>query len=265
MKLKTYIALSLALSSALTLSANAKENDVVARGSIVAISSTSVTVQALTCAITPATKYEDRNGASTTIDQFQVGDFAKLKCRGDSATELELEDEQSGGGNNGGGNNGGGNGFERSRSTRLSAVEGVSTQASGRVEYEVKKEGKKRREFRFRTWVKVPVPSTVPAAADNAQASALTLSLTLSRDGAAYAVCDLVFNHLHKNPNSFRPPYAEYRIDIRNKKGGIVSKKGVCDTDLAADGIQAGIPAPKAGDVLVVQDELAGAFLDGTM
>lgn len=74
------------------------EDDIVARGAIVSISPTSLTVGSMTFAITASTTYEGVSDQPATIADFTVGDIVEVKAsqNPDSslvALKLELEDD----------------------------------------------------------------------------------------------------------------------------------------------------------------------------
>lgn len=255
--------------------ASAKDGDVEARGPLVSLTSTSVTVRALTCTVSSSTEFKDENDKLISPSDFVVGDNVKLKCRGTAAKELERKrnDDNTGdggdsdGSDDNGGDDKGGSGGSKKREIELdgraSAVTGVLTSATGKLEYKYKADEKGRVEIRFEGNVKIPVPSTIPPITDEAAASALGLVLTLTRDGAAFAQCDFAYDGLRTyKQNRSR---AEFKVDIKQKKGSLQTKKGSCDTDLAQDGIQSGVPTPKKGDKFIVSEESAGSILEGTV
>jgi hypothetical protein len=265
-----------------TVDAYARDNEVRQRGPIAQLSSTSVTVAGLTCPITAGTEFENRAGARISLSEFAVGDYVKLVCRDGEAHSLELEDEGSGSGgsdddgaaddgdssNSGGSDDKGGDDSSRGGSdddTRLSSrllpMSGSGSGAVGKVNYRNKVNGSNR-DDRFKITVKIPVPSEVPAVVGFDDGASLNLSALLLRNGVPYAECTLEYDH-----RSFIKgvPAVEYKAEVRFKlkKSRFRARfaKGMCDTDLATDGVQRGFPVVQSGDEVVVSDSAAGAFL----
>jgi len=281
----------------------AKNGDIKAEGILSALSATSATVAGATYVIDAQTDFENANGADISPSAFSVGDRVEIKGPRVNgvliARELELQadltpgsgaspspsaspsaspspsptlgddrghhgngDDSGHGGNQGGGKSGkgsGGNSQESRLRAKMSRVEG--SLAGGKLDYRVES-----KETRLSVNVKIPLPSTLPAIADSTAAAAAALEVALSRSGVEYAVCDLAYNTSHDDDHDDDSLHAEYRVDVRQRTGrSLREKKGSCDTDLAVEGIQAGIPAVEVGDTLSVRLEGGASFLTGTV
>lgn len=126
----------------------------------------------------------------------------------------------------------------------------------------------------FEAKVKVPVPSTGLGIIDEATATAADLRLILARSDTPYAECLLEFDEIEtEDEDGEVQTEAEYKVKVgaRLRKGVLVLQedKGECDTDLAAEGVQAGVPAVQEGDVATVSivppaPASAIPFLEGT-
>ena len=121
----------------------------------------------------------------------------------------------------------------------------------------------KNSETRLQVNVKVPLPSTLPALADRAAAESALLEIGFARAGTEYAVCS--FSIDDDSDGAENPLRPEFKVDIKLKRTNLRLKKGACDTDLAIDGIQSGIPSPVEGDTIAVRIEGETAFLTGTV
>lgn len=306
MKHKKMLAWTLSALGALSLSEPtfARDGDVSLRGAIQAIDATSVTVNGKSCTISASTKFEGSNDTLLTLADFKVGDSVHLQCRDGIARELEQEQESSNpqpsaspspsasaspsatpspkhrdddrdddsnqrDDNRGKGRSDGKSSPDdtgtREVKARLSAAPNVSTQARGRVEY--KSEGNSRKlERRFRAWVSLPLPSSIPAAADINASAALSLGLTLSRAGTAYAHCQLAFDAPEAQENDDSPAArAQYRLDVRVRGNKLPSSRGSCDLDLTTEGVQSGVPSIQKGDSVAIDETNAGVFLVGSL
>ena len=277
----------------------AREDDVVARGSLLTLSNTTVTVGTLTCNVDSSTEYRDVNDRPILASAFTIGERVKLKCRGGIAHELEKERSSSSptpsatstpnsqddnrdrnhngedrsnsnrrdGERRGEDRRGGGREREIEFEKRFKKVTDVVTTAKGKIEYKLKL---KKNETRgsLKISVKVPVPSTVPAVADQDAAGTLALKGVFSRLDSnsvqsSFAQCDFAFDRIVENEEG--AIFAEYKVVLENKKGTVVVKKGSCDLDLVTDGVQSGIPELKRGDKVVVQDATPLAFLEAKL
>ena len=276
--------------------AHAKDGDIKAEGILSALSATSATVAGATYVIDAQTDFEDDNGADISPSAFSVGDRVEIKGPRVNgvliARELELKadltpgsgatpspsaspspsptlsDDRGHHGNGRGGsddsrghgNSGKGGDSQESRlRAKMTRVEG--SLAGGKLDYRLE-----RKETRLSVNVKIPLPSTLPAIADSTAAAAAALEVALSRSGVEYAVCDLAFNPSDEDDHDDDSLHAEYRVDVRQRVGrSLREKKGSCDTDLAIEGIQAGIPAVEVGDTLNVRLEGGAAFLTATV
>ncbi len=144
---------------------------------------------------------------------------------------------------------------------RLIPTDGVATLARGKVEYRLKSNGSKR-DDRLKITVKIPLPSSIPAAADQTEAQALVLRAVFYRAGVAYAACSLGY---HDDEQLEHPSIAEFRSDVRGrgKKSNLKLKEnhGSCLINLNSPDEQPGLPIVQSGDSLNVEDSVAGEFL----
>lgn len=92
-------------------------------------------------------------------------------------------------------------------------------------------------------------------------AATLPLTFTLFRSGVAYATCTLKFDGIKTKSASST---AEYKLEIKRSEGKIRYKKGSCDVDLTTIEIQRGLPAILRGDTVVLEETVAGVFMDGS-
>lgn len=260
---------------------HARDNDVKQRGPIAQLSPSSVTVGGLTCPITGGTEFENQAGARISLSDFAIGDYVKLVCRDGEAHSLELEDAGSGGGGSddsgsgddnssgsGGSDDNGGDDSSRGGSddntrlgSRLLPMSGSGSSAVGKVNYRNKVNGSNR-DDRFKITVKIPVPSEVPSVANFDEGANLNLRALLQRNGVPYAECALEYDHRSLIKGVPAVEYkAEVRFKLKKSRYRARFAKGMCDTDLATDGVQRGFPVVQSGDEVIVSDSAAGAFL----
>jgi hypothetical protein len=111
----------------------------------------------------------------------------------------------------------------------------------------------------FKGKVKIPVdPSSQLGIIDEAAAEGADIRMILSRDDGTglftdFAECLLALDEVEieeEDDDDGDGVQAKYKVDVRIKKGAVQAKKGVCDIDLLAAGIQSGIPDAKAGDMV---------------
>jgi hypothetical protein len=165
-------------------------------------------------------------------------------------------DDHGGGSHHGNGtdNHGGGNGTTAGAS--LSGT--VQSGAYGKLTLK-----QQTRATRFEAEVKIPVPATALAITDRAAAENATLTLTLSHaDGTPYAECDFDLAKFKSRRSSGQS--AGYKIEIKDRRGYLQERFGVCDIDLSTAGVQSGVPAAQAGDAAEVAIDTNGVvFLGG--
>ncbi len=152
-----------------------------------------------------------------------------------------------------------------SPATSPCAPGGTPPEPNAEGEAEHKKEGRngivKKDEFEAK--VKVPVdPTSALGITDEAAAEEADIRMILSRDDGTglfidFAECLLILDEIEieeedddEDDDDDAEQYAEYKVKVGIKKGAVQTKKGVCDTDLLAAGIQSGIPDAKAGDLV---------------
>ena len=98
---------------------------------------------------------------------------------------------------------------------------------------------------------------------DRLAAEGADIRMILSRDDGTglftdFAECRLVFDEIEvedeADDEEGSEVYAEYKVDVRIKKGAVQAKKGSCDvTTTGADGVVTtapGVPDAKAGDMV---------------
>lgn len=247
-------------------------DDVVTRGRLNAINSSSATVATTTCALNDSTKYKDENDNSIARTDLTVGDTVKMRCRDSVAREIEIENESSSSSSSSNSSNSSSSsssssrgdddkGSDKSFKGSCDSVDGVTSEGTGTLKFQSSTEDGVR-ESRFSASIKIPVPSTTPAVTTIEQASALSLKITLLRANVAYAQCSFVFNRVRSEKGS---PAAEYMVNVQKEGRKLRLRKGTCDIDLATDGIQAGVPIARKGDTAIVEDSVAGVFLEATL
>lgn len=104
---------------------------------------------------------------------------------------------------------------------------------------------------RFKAMLDIPIPSEGLGILTAEEAAAAEVRVTLSRDGVAYAECTLAFAADEEEEEGDKAHFA-VDIDLKVKKEVPVlnEKKGSCDTDLATNDVQAGVPDVLEGDVI---------------
>lgn len=89
------------------------------------------------------------------------------------------------------------------------------------------------------------------------------LRVEVSRAGAVVATCLAVFDEID---DEHRVPLAEYKTDVRLKKGSTKSKAGYCDLDPTTPSVDNGIPTVAVGDtVAVINPVTSEVLLSGTV
>lgn len=126
-----------------------------------------------------------------------------------------------------------------------------NAEGEAKHEKETKKGVVKKDEFKGK--VKIPVdPASALGIVDEAAAEGADIRLILSRPSADFAECRLVFDEIEEEDGEDGEDddddavMAEYKVDVRIKKGAVQAKKGECTT-------MAGVPVvpdAKAGDVV---------------
>lgn len=283
----------LMLASLINFNAFAREENVIARGRLLTLSSTTIKVGTLSCSVNNSTEYRDINDRAISASAFTIGENVKLKCRDGVAHELEKEgssstptpsatstpvgtrtpsvtptsnDNRNDDDDNRRGDDKRSDNSQREIvfERRLKRVADVATRSKGKLEYKLKVNKRETRGL-LKLSVKVPVPSTIPAVADQDAAGSLALKAKFSRadtkDNTNFAQCNFAFDRLVENEDG--GIFAEYKVTIETRKGSLSSKKGSCDIDLTAEGEQSGLPRLKKGDSVVVEDATALGFLAG--
>ncbi len=135
---------------------------------------------------------------------------------------------------------------------------GTDSDAEGKAE---RRERLDKPRDRFKATVEIPIPSPGLGILTPEDARAADIFLSLSNETDTYAECLLELD----DPEEVTD-VAEYKVDLRKRGEILRQKKGTCDTDLVAGGIQAGIPDVQDGDlatVSIVNPEPV-PFLEGT-
>lgn len=116
----------------------------------------------------------------------------------------------------------------------------------------------------FKGKLKIPVdPGSLLGMIDELAAEGADIRMILSRDDGTglftdFAECRLVFDEIEVEDEAHEEDseaYAEYKVDVRIKKGSVQAKKGVCDVNLTNVDetgnaiIDSGIPDAQANDV----------------
>jgi hypothetical protein len=237
-------------------SAEAQPIEQQATGRISAITSSSVTVNLLTCSLTRRTNFIDQFWDRIKKRTYDIGDEVMLTCRNGVATTLVMlaDNRKSCCGNSQ---------VNFRLRTQFFPVSGVATSATGSVNYRLKRNGSTR-DDQLAISVKIPIPSTIPFADTYTSARALLLQATLSRNDVPFAVCTL--QPVGRSVLNTRPAI-EFRVDTkddrRSDRGRAHAIRGTCDIDLMTPGMQQGLPVILMNDTIVVRDSVAGDFLQG--
>jgi len=139
---------------------------------------------------------------------------------------------------------------------------GVPPESDAEGEAEHKKETHngvvKKNEFKGK--VKIPVdPGSQLGIIDEDTAEEADIRMILSRDNGTgfftdIAECRLAFDEIEteneEDDDEDSEEYAEYKVDVRIRKGAIQAKKGVCDMDPTTATVDLGLPDAQAGDVV---------------
>lgn len=222
-------------------------------GSIDAITGVDITVKGSTYPFTSSTEFESLSGQNISPEAFAVGDFVKLKLVGGILDEVEFENsasckayKQSKKAKK--------NGFsqttktrkDRQRATTVSAEVSVSGNAIYRT-IATSRDGRDPRVVsRFVIKTKFLVGEGQPILENSGQAATLSLQAFITRNGAHMAVCTLVFDEINDEGQ------AEYKVQLREKRGALIEKKGSCNIDPAAPSGIPGLPAIQSGDTVTV-------------
>lgn len=266
--------------------AQAKDTDQQSTGPITSLTSTSITVQSLQCALTTSTEYEDGQSNKISRSRLEVGTPVRLRCRDGKARNVSLlsgsgsssssssnssESSESSSSSSSAGSssssasgspgNGGNNGSSKDRNIRssFSPLAGVSTSLNGKVRFQSSERGK---EQKLTGSLELPVPSTFPAASTLVEARVLLFSVTFFRTGTAFARC--VFES-DDSDNKESATSAEFALDVRKNKAKVRSKKGSCDLDMSDQATKIGVPVLKKGDSVIVEEAVAGVLLEATL
>lgn len=222
-------------------------------GSIDAITGADITVKGITYPFTSSTEFESLSGQNISPEAFAVGDFVKIKLVGGILDEVEFENsasckayKQSKKAKK--------NGFSQTTKTRkdkqrastISAEPSVSGKARYRTEATSKLGRDPRVTSRFVVNTKILVGEGQPILQSSGQAATLSLQAFITRNGAHMAVCTLVFDEINDEGQ------AEYKVQLREKRGALIEKKGSCNIDPAAPSGVAGLPAIQSGDIVTV-------------
>lgn len=123
--------------------------------------------------------------------------------------------------------------------------------AEGTVEHKQESQNSVVKKNEFKAEVKIPFPSAPLGITDEAAAESADIRLILSHaDGSEFAECRLAFAEIESEDEDDDEDdsgvYAEYKVDVRIKKGVVQAKKGTCTL---IDPPGPGVPNAMAGDV----------------
>lgn len=134
----------------------------------------------------------------------------------------------------------------------------------GKARRETKNKDNKLKES-FTAKIEIPLPNVTLQLADASAARAADVNVVLSRAGTAYAACTLGLDEIEfQEDDDDSLLEAEYKVTVEReiRRGQLKrfrSKHGVCDVDLATDGVQTGLPDVVAGDTVTVTMTVGGA------
>jgi len=132
--------------------------------------------------------------------------------------------------------------------------------AEGEAKHEKETKGGVVKKDEFKGTVKIPFPSPALGIIDETAAEGADIRLILSRLGVDFAECRLVFDEIEaEDDDDDVAVMAEYKVDVRIKRGAVQAKKGECTT-MAGVSV---VPDAQAGDV-VTATTLGVDFLQGT-
>ncbi|MCZ7626385.1 MAG: hypothetical protein C3F12_14275 [Candidatus Methylomirabilota bacterium] len=106
----------------------------------------------------------------------------------------------------------------------------------------------------FKATVKIPVPSPGLGINTEDEAAGADVDLIVTRGSETIGTCQLMFNEFDEDDDD-DALQAEFKLDVRLKKGSVRDKKGTCG---------GGIPDAQAGDVATAMVN-GTPFLDGTV
>lgn len=121
----------------------------------------------------------------------------------------------------------------------------------------------------FKGTVKIPVdPASALGIVDEASAENADVRLILSRAGAEFAECRLVFDEIEgedeDDDDDDDEIQAEFKVDVRIKNGALQEKKGICTMTTTGEHV---VPNAQVGDVATATLVTGGTqtdFLQGT-
>lgn len=250
------------------------ESDLEVKGVIESISETLIVINSKAYALNDSTSYQDEEDNSVARTFFSAGMVVEveytvidstrvaLKVEEESASEdddssVDNEDQDD--------NDGPRKVFERASLSVFDSS--VDSSLKGKVIWRFRDRPlKNRTRRRLKGTLLVPVPSSLPIISDRDVARNAQFFLTLYRNNLAYAQCYFEFDEFEQKITG---EFAEYKVDIRlrtreNRDPRFRAQKGSCDTDLAANGVQSGMPDVASGDTVIVGDS-EGDYLTGTL
>ena len=216
-----------------------------ATGSIESISASTLVVNRFTYKLTGSTVYE-RDDQQTTRSAFNVGDRVKVTFITDRSV-VQLEEDSS---------------SEHAPAhtptpvaapeitkltAKLAPLGGSAARGDGISRYSDT-------ERAFSLLIKVP-RNTIPLATTDAEAKALAVSATITRDGGLVATCSTAFEPKRKKRSVYEFKTLIQKVG-RNRARAL---KGTC---VLASGAK-GIPTVHEGDLVLVSEAAAGEFLRG--
>jgi len=145
---------------------------------------------------------------------------------------------------------------------RFESVAGFET-TRARLEVRSGRCNGKRSIERLTAKVDIPIPTAALGVTDVTTASTASVRYIFSRDGVDYASCVLRFDADDDDLEDSVRPRSSYKFDVESRikkgKSSTRSKKGRCDIDLVADGVQSGLPAVQDEDLVRAEVLVAGS------
>lgn len=229
-------------------------------GQITDIGSDSITVNNEELEINSETELKSKSGEDLTLSAFSFKDFVKIYIKKGFLLKVQLETTS------------GCKSFKAKNKNKkkdenastekrtllklmLRPSEESTVTAKGNVKYFSRaKSGKAKDRLKIR--LAIPVPSENPTLENEESASSLQLSAFLQRESENLAVCIFEFDKIEDG-------VAEYKIDLREKQGNFVAKKGSCDIDPDQPDIQNAVPVLKRGDDITILTDGTTELLSG--
>ena len=222
-------------------------------GAVDAITSQEITVKGVTYPFTSSTEFESLSGAAISPEAFTVGDYVKLKLISGILDEVEQENDvsckaykQSKKAKKRGDENSSKVRQTKNRATTTSALSSVTGKARYRSKARSKEGRDPKVDSRFVINIGVLVGQEQPILQTEEQAAQLSLQAFITRNGSHIAVCTLAFDEVNDLGK------AEYKVKLREKRGTLREKKGICSIDPSSPDGVSGLPTVQDGDIVTV-------------